>query len=127
MSTLTGKVAIVTGAGRGIGQGIALELARRGCAVAVNYVIEPERAQATVREIHALGGTAIAVEADVSSAQAVTAMVERVTRELGALDILVNNAGVQTWKPFLDVTEAEWDFVIETNLKGTFLCTQAAA
>jgi len=125
--TLAGRVAIVTGAGRGIGQGIALELARRGCAVAVNYVVEPERAQATVREIHALGGTAIAVEADVSSAQAVTAMVERVTRELGALDILVNNAGVQTWKPFLDVTEAEWDFVIETNLKGTFLCTQAAA
>jgi NAD(P)-dependent dehydrogenase (short-subunit alcohol dehydrogenase family) len=125
--TLGGKVAIVTGAGRGIGQGIALELARGGCSVAVNYVVEPERAQATVEEIRGIGGKAIAVEADISSAPAVTAMVERVTTELGALDILVNNAGVQTWKPFLDVTEPEWDFVIDTNLKGTFLCTQAAA
>jgi 3-oxoacyl-[acyl-carrier protein] reductase len=80
-----------------------------------------------VEELRGLGAEAIAVEADVSDGRAVTAMVDRVTRELGALDILVNNAGVQTWKPFLDVTEAEWDFVIDTNLKGTFLCTQAAA
>ncbi|SRR6266542_2410248 len=125
--TLRGKVAIVTGAGRGIGQGIAMELARAGCGVAVNYITEPERAHATVEELRGLGVDAIAVEADVSDASAVTAMVDRVTRELGALDILVNNAGVQTWKPLLDVTEAEWDFVIDTNLKGTFLCTQAAA
>jgi 3-oxoacyl-[acyl-carrier protein] reductase len=125
--TLRGTVAIVTGAGRGIGQGIALELARRGCRVAVNYIVEPERAHATVQELRALGADAIAVEADVSDARAVTAMVERVVAAFGALDILVNNAGVQTWKPLLDVTEAEWDFVIDTNLKGTFLCTQAAA
>jgi NAD(P)-dependent dehydrogenase (short-subunit alcohol dehydrogenase family) len=124
---LGGKVAIVTGAGRGIGQGIAKELARAGCRVAVNYVIEPERAQATVEDLRALGVDAIAVEADISDQRAVTAMVDRVTRELGALDILVNNAGVQTWKPFLEVTEAEWEFVINTNLKGTFLCMQAAA
>jgi 3-oxoacyl-[acyl-carrier protein] reductase len=124
---LRGKVAIVTGAGRGIGQGIAMELARAGCRVAVNYVVEPERAQATVEDLRALGADAIAVEADISDARAVTAMVDRVTREFGALDILVNNAGVQTWKPLLEVTEAEWDFVIDTNLKGTFLCTQAAA
>jgi 3-oxoacyl-[acyl-carrier protein] reductase len=125
--TLRGKAAIVTGAGRGIGQGIAMELARAGCRVAVNYVVEPERAQATVEDLRALGVDAIAVEADVSDARAVASMVERVIRELGALDILVNNAGVQTWKPLLDVTEREWDFVIDTNLKGTFLCTQAAA
>lgn len=125
--TLRGKVAIVTGAGRGIGQGIAMELARIGCRVAVNYVVEPERAQATVEDLRALGVDAIAVEADISDARAVTAMVDRVTREFGALDILVNNAGVQTWKPLLEVTEAEWDFVIDTNLKGTFFCTQAAA
>jgi 3-oxoacyl-[acyl-carrier protein] reductase len=124
---LGGKVAIVTGAGRGIGQGIAKELARAGCRVAVNYVTEPERADATVEDLRALGVDAIAVEADVSDQRAVTAMVDRVTRELGALDILVNNAGVQTWKPFLEVTEAEWEFVIDTNLKGTFLCMQAAA
>jgi NAD(P)-dependent dehydrogenase (short-subunit alcohol dehydrogenase family) len=125
--TLRGKTAIVTGAGRGIGQGIAIELARAGCRVAVNYVVEPERAHATVEDLRAFGVDAIAVEADVSDARAVAAMVERVIRELGALDILVNNAGVQTWKPLLDVTEREWDFVINTNLKGTFLCTQAAA
>ena len=125
--TLRGKVAIVTGAGRGIGQGIAMELARIGCRVAVNYLVEPERAQATVEDLRALGVDAIAVEADISDARAVTAMVDRVTREFGALDILVNNAGVQTWKPLLEVTEAEWDFVIDTNLKGTFFCTQAAA
>src|SRR4029450_3102712 len=124
---LGGKVAIVTGAGRGIGQGIAKELARAGCRVAVNYVTEPERAETTVEDLRALGVDAIAVEADVSDQRAVTAMVDRVTRELGALDILVNNAGVQTWKPFLEVTEAEWEFVINTNLKGTFLCMQAAA
>jgi NAD(P)-dependent dehydrogenase (short-subunit alcohol dehydrogenase family) len=125
--TLHGQVAIVTGAGRGIGQGIAMELARSGCKVAVNYVVEPERAHATVEELRRLGAEAIAVEADISQARAVAAMVDRVAHELGGLDILVNNAGVQTWKPFLDVTEQEWDFVIDTNLKGTFLCTQAAA
>ena len=125
--TLRGKVAIVTGAGRGIGQGIALELARSGCSVAVNYVVEPERAHATVDEVRRLGADAIAVEADVSRAEAVAAMVDRVVAELGTVDILINNAGVQTWKPFLEVTEQEWDFVIDTNLKGTFLCTQAAA
>jgi NAD(P)-dependent dehydrogenase (short-subunit alcohol dehydrogenase family) len=125
--TLRGKVAIVTGAGRGIGEGIALELARAGCSVAVNYVVEPERADATVDEVRRLGAQAIAVEADVGRADLVAAMVDRVVKELGSVDILVNNAGVQTWKPFLDVTEQEWDFVIDTNLKGTFLCTQAAA
>jgi NAD(P)-dependent dehydrogenase (short-subunit alcohol dehydrogenase family) len=125
--TLHGKVAIVTGAGRGIGQGIALELARSACHVAVNYIVEPERAHATVDQLRALGVEAIAVEADISQPEAVAAMIDRVTRELRGLDILVNNAGVQTWKPFLEVTEQEWDFVIDTNLKGTFLCTQAAA
>jgi 3-oxoacyl-[acyl-carrier protein] reductase len=120
-------VALVTGAGRGIGKGIALELARAGCRVAVNYVTEPEKAQATVDEIRQCGVEALAVEADVSIAAAVSSMVARVVRDLGGLDILVNNAGTQTWKPLLDVTEAEWDLVVNTNLKGCFLCTQAAA
>jgi 3-oxoacyl-[acyl-carrier protein] reductase len=126
-ATLRGRVALVTGAGRGIGQGIALELARAGCTVAVNYVTEPEKAHATVEEIRAIGVEAMAVEADVSAASAVTAMVDRVVQAYGTLDILVNNAGTQTWKPFLDVTESEWDLVIDTNLKGCFLCMQAAA
>jgi 3-oxoacyl-[acyl-carrier protein] reductase len=125
--TLRGRVALVTGAGRGIGRGIALELARAGCRVAVNYVTEPEQAAATVVEIQALGAQAMSIQADVSVASAVTTMMARVTVELGGLDILVNNAGIQTWKALLDVTEAEWDAVIATNLKGCFLCTQAAA
>jgi NAD(P)-dependent dehydrogenase (short-subunit alcohol dehydrogenase family) len=107
---LRGKVAIVTGAGRGIGQGIAMELARSGCRVAVNYVVEPERADATVEELRGLGADAMAVEADVSDARAVTMMVNRVTREFGALDILVNNVGGVTPRlgGFLEVTDEQW-------------------
>jgi 3-oxoacyl-[acyl-carrier protein] reductase len=125
--SLRGRVALVTGAGRGIGRGIALELARAGCRVAVNYVTEPEQADATVAEIQALGAQAMSIQADVSVASAVTSMIARVVVEFDALDILVNNAGIQSWKPLLDVTEAEWDEVIATNLKGCFLCTQTAA
>lgn len=125
--TLSGQVALVTGGGRGIGRGIALELARAGCSVAVNYVVEPERADQTVADLRALGVDAIAVTADVGAKADVRTMVEDVVTRLGRLDILVNNAGTQTWTPFLDVTEEEWDLVIRTNLKGSFLCTQAAA
>ena len=126
-AALTGRVALVTGAGRGIGREIALELARAGADVAVNYYDEPERAQATAGEIGALGVRAMTVAADVGDSAAVQRMIEEVTGSFGSLDILVNNAGVQTWTPFLDVTETEWDLVIRTNLKGCFLCTQAAA
>jgi NAD(P)-dependent dehydrogenase (short-subunit alcohol dehydrogenase family) len=126
-AALTGRVALVTGAGRGIGREIALELARAGADVAVNYYDEPERAQATAGEIAALGVRAMTVAADVGDSAAVQRMIEEVTGSFGSLDILVNNAGVQTWTPFLDVTETEWDLVIRTNLKGCFLCTQAAA
>ena len=126
-SALSGRVALVTGAGRGIGREIALELARAGADVAVNYYDEPDRAQATAADIEALGVRAMAVGADVGDAAAVHRMVEEVTAAFGSLDILVNNAGVQTWTPFLDVTESEWDLVIRTNLKGCFLCMQAAA
>lgn len=125
--SLRGRVALVTGAGRGIGRGIALELARAGCRVGVNYMTEPDEADATVAGIHALGGEAVAIHGDVSMATAVTAMIARVVAEFGGLDVLVNNAGIQTWKPLLEVTEPEWDAVIATNLKGCFLCTQAAA
>jgi 3-oxoacyl-[acyl-carrier protein] reductase len=125
--TLKGRAALVTGAARGIGKGIALELAGAGCRVAVNDYRSSEPAEQTVAELRALGVDAFAIDADVSVASSVTDMVDRVVSRFGALDILVNNAGVQTWKPLLDVTEAEWDFVIATNLKGCFLCTQAAA
>jgi NAD(P)-dependent dehydrogenase (short-subunit alcohol dehydrogenase family) len=126
-SALSGRVALVTGGGRGIGREIALELARAGADVAVNYHDDAERAQTTADEITTLGVRAMTVGADVGEAAAVQRMVEEVTAAFGSLDVLVNNAGVQTWTPFLDVTESEWDLVIRTNLKGCFLCTQAAA
>ena len=123
---LEGKRALVTGASKGVGKGIALELARQGCAVAVNYHSDAAGAAATVQEIVETGGRAFAVQANVGSSAEVDAMFARVDAELGAPNILVNNAGVQTWKPLLELTEAEWDRVIDTNLKGTFLCTQRA-
>ena len=126
------KTALVTGASRGIGKEIALELARNGYRVAVNYYNDPASlVDATVAEIRALPGgvetDVLPIEADVRSGSQVTAMFERVIGTFGRLDLLVNNAGVQTWKPLLDVTEEEWDLVVDTNLKGCFLCTQQAA
>ena len=126
-STLAGRAAIVTGGGQGIGREIALELARAGADVAVNYHVEPERADATVADLAALGVRAIAVAGDVGRAADAARMMDAVLAHFGRLDILVNNAGIQTWTPFLDVTEDEWDRVIRTNLKGCFLCSQAAA
>jgi NAD(P)-dependent dehydrogenase (short-subunit alcohol dehydrogenase family) len=124
---LDGQAALVTGGGRGVGKGIALALARAGCRVAVNYRTGAAQAEQTVEEIRALGRDAFAVKADVSSRSDVLAMFDHVLARLGRLHTLVNNAGVQTWKPLLEVSEAEWDDVIDTNLKGCFLCTQAAA
>jgi NAD(P)-dependent dehydrogenase (short-subunit alcohol dehydrogenase family) len=125
--SLEGKAAIVTGADSGIGQGIARALARHGCRVAVNYFGTAERADATMAELTELGVDAMAVKADVRVASDVDAMVEAASARFGRLDVFVNNAGVQTWGSFLDVTEAEWDLVVDTNLKGCFLGTQAAA
>jgi NAD(P)-dependent dehydrogenase (short-subunit alcohol dehydrogenase family) len=124
---LQGLSALVTGADRGVGKGIALELARCGCRVAVNYRSSADRADQTVSEIQALGVEAVAVQADVGVAADVRRMTDSVIDRFGQLNLLVNNAGVQTWKPLLEVTEEEWDLVIDTNLKGCFLCTQAAA
>jgi NAD(P)-dependent dehydrogenase (short-subunit alcohol dehydrogenase family) len=127
MTRLDGKAALVTGGGRGIGREIALELGRAGCRVAVNYFVEPERAAETVEDIHALGVDAFAVAADVGDGAEVSRMLAETFSRFGRLDILINNAGTQTLTPFLDVSEGEWDLVIRTNLKGCFLCTQAAA
>jgi 3-oxoacyl-[acyl-carrier protein] reductase len=124
---LSGFTALVTGADRGIGRGIALELARAGCRVAVNYHVSGELAERTVTELEALGVEAFAVQGDVSRSAEVQRMFAQVVDRFGRLNILVNNAGVQTWKPFLEVTEEEWDLVIDTNLKGCFLCSQTAA
>jgi len=122
------QTALVTGASRGIGKEIALELARRGYRVAVNYYNDPPSVvEATMSEMHALNPDALLVQADIRSSSQVAAMFQKVIAAFGRLDLLVNNAGVQTWKPLLDVTEEEWDLVIDTNLKGCFLCTQQAA
>jgi NAD(P)-dependent dehydrogenase (short-subunit alcohol dehydrogenase family) len=126
-STLSGRTALVTGGGRGIGREIALELARSGADVAINYYVEPERAEATAAEISALGVRGAAIAGDVGDAADVQRMIDDVVARFGRIDILVNNAGTQTWTPFLEVTDSEWDLVIRTNLKGSFLCTQAAA
>jgi NAD(P)-dependent dehydrogenase (short-subunit alcohol dehydrogenase family) len=127
-----GQTALVTGASRGIGKEIALELARNGYRVAVNYYNESQSlVDETVAEIRALQAPVqdgvLPVEADIRSGSQVAAMFDRVIGAFGRLDLLVNNAGVQTWKSLLDVTEEEWDLVVDTNLKGCFLCTQQAA
>jgi NAD(P)-dependent dehydrogenase (short-subunit alcohol dehydrogenase family) len=117
---------LVTGSGKGVGKGIALELARCGCDVAVNYHSDAGAAAATVEEITTLGRQAFAVKANVGVAADVDSMFAEIFARFPRLDILVNNAGVQTWKPLLDLEEAEWDRTIQTNLKGCFLCTQRA-
>lgn len=121
------KTALVTGASKGVGKGIALALARAGYDVAVNYHSDRAGAEATAAEISALGRKAFAVPGHVGVAREVDALFTEVDRHFPALNVLVNNAGVQTWKALLDLTEEEWDRVIDTNLKGCFLCTQRAA
>jgi NAD(P)-dependent dehydrogenase (short-subunit alcohol dehydrogenase family) len=119
-------VALVTGGGGGIGQGIALELAGAGYVVAVND-LRAAAAETTARTIEAGGGRALVTPGDVSQMNDVRRMVDAVVAHFGRLDLLVNNAGIQVWKPLLDLEEADWDAVINVNLKGCFLCTQAAA
>jgi NAD(P)-dependent dehydrogenase (short-subunit alcohol dehydrogenase family) len=124
---LEGRAALVTGASKGVGKGIALELARAGCDIAVNYNSDTPGAEATAAEIRTIGRTAHIIQGDVGSAADVDRMFASIDEKFPKLQILVNNAGVQTWKALLDLQESEWDRVIDTNLKGTFLCTQRAA
>lgn len=124
---LDGQVALVTGASKGVGKGIALELARHGAHVAVNYKGDEAGARQTAAEIEALGCRALIFRADVSQSAEVNRMFEQVIAAFRRLDILVNNSGVQAWKELTELTEEEWDRVIDVNLKGTFLCTQQAA
>jgi 3-oxoacyl-[acyl-carrier protein] reductase len=122
---LDGRVALVTGASRGIGRAIALALAERGAKVAVNYVSRAGDADAVTAAIRASGGAAIAVKADVSARAQVEAMIASVTAQLGPIDILVNNAGIAVRRDLDDLTEADFDRAIAVNLKSAFLCTQA--
>ena len=122
---LSGRVALVTGASRGIGRAIAEALADAGADVAVHCHQRVERAEAVAEKIRAAGRRAIVIAADVSLGQSVIAMADRVGRELGPADILVNNAGIATMRGLDDLDEAEFDRTIAVNLKSAFLCTKA--
>jgi 3-oxoacyl-[acyl-carrier protein] reductase len=122
---LEGKAALVTGASRGIGKEIALELARQGANVAVNFSGSEAKANEVVDEIKALGREAFAVKCDVSNSEEVAAMVKDTIDNFGKLDILVNNAGITRDNLLMRMKEEEWDDVININLKGVFLCTKA--
>jgi glucose 1-dehydrogenase len=125
--TLAGKVALVTGANRGIGRGCALELARAGADVAVNYRSHAEEAGEVAAAVRALGRRAIVIQADVSDRAADEAMVERTAAELGRLDILVANAALSIRKPFLELSESDAVATFATTFWGAFHCAQFAA
>jgi meso-butanediol dehydrogenase / (S,S)-butanediol dehydrogenase / diacetyl reductase len=124
--SLNGKVAIVTGAGQGIGKGVALRLARDGADVVIAEY-NPETAEAASAEIRALGRRALPYPIDLSQVDQIQPMVERVAGEFGRIDILVNNAGRAQTKYMLDLTPEDWDRVVDTNQRGLFFCLQAVA
>lgn len=123
---LEGRVALVTGASRGIGKAIALELASRGAAIAVNYVKSAEFAEQVVEQVNSNGGSALAFQADVSNFQQSQEIVKATIDQLGGLDILVNNAGITRDKLIMMMSEQDWDDVQNINLKSTFNCSKAA-
>ena len=124
---LGGKVALVTGASRGIGRAIALRLAGEGAKVAINYAGNTTKAEAVKAEIEQNGGEAILVQADVADSSAVEAMVAKVTEAFGQIDILVNNAGITRDGLLMRMKEEDFDAVVNTNLKGVFHCTKTVS
>lgn len=124
---LEGQVAVVTGASRGIGRAVALRLAEEGARVVVNHPNEVTEADEVVGAVTAMGGEAMAVDADISDGAAVDALFRTVTSQWGRLDILVNNAGICPFVGWFDLTEEMWRRVQDVNLNGTFLCSQAAS
>ncbi len=127
MNGLAGKVAIVTGASRGIGRGIALRLAQEGAKVVVNHRNSPEGAAETVASIQAAGGEAVAIQADVADFEEAQRLVKDTLAVFGRVDILVNNAGTTRDTLLMMMREDQWDVVIDTNLKSVFNCCKAAA
>lgn len=126
MFEVKNKKALVTGASRGIGKGIALALATQGADVAVNYRSKADEAEAVVKQIKKMGRDSFAVQADVANSSAVKRMFEEVKEKWGRLDILVNNAGIVAFSNFEAITEEEWDKILAVNLKGQFLCSKEA-
>jgi len=122
----TGRVALVSGAGRGIGKGIALRLARHGADLAVND-LDPESAAATAGEVQALGRRSLALPGDVSRSDSVDQMVDQALEAFGRIDILVNNAGISLYRPILDCSEEDWDRHVDIMAKGTFLLMRRVA
>ena len=125
MSELSGKVALVTGSSRGIGRAVATGLAKAGVDVAVNFLINEKEARVTLEQIIAAGRRGVLLQADVSNAGDIAGMVNTVEKELGAVDILVNNAAIARPQSMEEITESDWDQVLDMNLKSVFLVTQA--
>jgi NAD(P)-dependent dehydrogenase (short-subunit alcohol dehydrogenase family) len=121
------RVALVTGAQQGIGEAMAVAFATAGYDVAINWLDNQAAAESVAAKVRATGQRALTIKADIASLSQIAAMVETTQAELGRLDVLVNNAGVFPRVPFLDMTEADWDLVIDINLKGSAFCAQAAA
>jgi glucose 1-dehydrogenase len=122
---LLGKKALVTGSNQGIGQAIAIRLAEEGADVVIDYLTHPEAAEDTVQSVLKLGRKAVAIRGDLSKVADTQQMVDESVQALGGLDILVNNAGVEKNASFREVTEADYDLVLDINLKGAFFATQA--
>ena len=122
---LKDKVAIITGSAKGIGRGITLALAKEGCQIVISD-IDGEKCQEVVEEIIEINQKAITIECDVSKKEEVDNLIAETIKQFGKIDILVNNAGIFPFKPFLEITEEEWDKVLNVNLKSIFLCSQAA-
>jgi 3-oxoacyl-[acyl-carrier protein] reductase len=125
--TLKGKIALVTGASRGIGRAIAERLARSGASIAVNYSSSTDEAEKVVAEIKTAGGNAIAIKADISRVPGITRMFDQAISHFGRLDILVNNAGIIVVKPVTATTEEDFDRIFAINVKGVFFACQQAA
>jgi glucose 1-dehydrogenase len=122
---LSGKRVLVTGSNQGIGQGIAMRLAAEGADIVIDYLNHPETADSTVEAIQKLGRKSVAIQADLGSVGAIKTLIDKSVEAMGGLDILVNNAGVERNASFWDVSEADYDFVLNTNLKGAFFAAQA--